>query len=52
MAQIHHTISLHNLPVSTDICRKVTLIVLCPDDRKSLLGAGVSKEQLSEFGCR
>lgn len=48
MTHIHYTVSLHNLPVSADINRKVALIARCPDDGKSLNGPGDSIEQLSE----
>ncbi|GBM48767.1 hypothetical protein AVEN_24955-1 [Araneus ventricosus] len=52
MTHIHHAISLHNLPVASDTCRNVALIVRCPDDSKSLLGPAASLEQLSEPGHR
>lgn len=38
MTHILHIISLHNLPVSGDICRNVALTIRFPDDRKLLLG--------------
>ncbi|GBN26160.1 hypothetical protein AVEN_253073-1 [Araneus ventricosus] len=52
MTYIRHTISLHNLPVSADICRNVALIVRCPDDRKSFLDPVGSLEQLPQPGHR
>lgn len=49
---IQHTTFLHNLRLAVDICRRVALIVLLPDDRKWLVGPETSLEQLSEPGHR
>lgn len=50
MTYIRHTVSLHNLPVSTYIFWNVTLIIWWSDSEKSLLGPRDRRKYMSDPG--